>query len=174
MTTITINNKATFNAMGTHTKSNHKPVINLDTGAKYASATDAAEILGCAVDNVSACCCGRTRTCKGYHLAYVKHASENVDILADRISDMHKRQTELEQKAKSYEENQTQLAELSRLKADFAKANEEFAAYIAYKEQKAKVEELLRIKTELQAAYRKSIEDYNAAMQELQTMRENL
>lgn len=136
MTEIIINQQATFNANGYHTRRAHKPVINLDTGDKYASATDAAEALGCTVYNVSACCIGKTRTCKGFHLAYVAHASQNVDALAERIKTLTTQQTELERKAALWEAHEAEREAIR-------KAEEEYANALAKAE--AKVERRQRI-----------------------------
>ena len=129
MTEITINKQAIFNANGTHTKGNNKPVINLDTGDKYASATDAAEALGCTVYNVSLCCRGKLRTCKGFHLAYVSHASQNVDALAERIKILTTQQIELERKAALWD------AQEAAKEAEH-KAKEEYANALAKAEEK--------------------------------------
>lgn len=143
MTELTINKQAIFNANGHHTHGNrNKPVINLDTGATYASSIDAAEALGATQAAVSACCLGRIRTCKGYHLAYVSHASQNVDILADRIRTMYTKQTELERKAKLYDAAQDNPSETESLKVELVKANEKLSALNAYREQRQKVKEL--------------------------------
>lgn len=84
--TININGESTItNTIGTRTHWSCKPVINKTTGEVYASAIDASEALGCCAELVSACCRGKLKTCKGYKLEYVKHASENVDSLTAQI-----------------------------------------------------------------------------------------
>lgn len=122
MTELTINKQAIFHANGIHTNGNNKPVINLDTGDKYASATDAAEILGCSVHNVSVCCRGKTRVCKGFHLAYVAHASQNVDALAERIKTLTTQQSELERKAALWDAQEAEKEAVRKAKEDLANA----------------------------------------------------
>ena len=174
MTELVINRQAIFKATGTHTKRNHKPVINLDTGAKYASATDAAEALGCGVDNVSSCCTGRTRTCKGYQLAYVAHASQNVDILTDRIAAMYHKQDVLERKAKLYDESQPQLSEIETLRAELTKANERLAKLDALEEQKKLVAKLECDFQEIEKAYAAAERKLEEERLMLEYMREEL
>ena len=152
MTELIINNQANFNANGNHTGGNrNKPVINLDTGATYASATDAAEALGCSIYVVSACCLGKIRTCKGYHLAYVAHASQNVDILAERIRSMHEEKSELERKAELYDKIQSQPNEAEGVAL-------QLAALRAYKEQKRIVNELKEVYLEAYRAFERENE----------------
>lgn len=122
MTELTINKQAIFYANGIHTNGNNKPVINLDTGDKYASATDAAEILGCSVHNVSVCCRGKTRVCKGFHLAYVAHASQNVDALAERIKALTTQQTELERKAALWDAQEAEKEAVRKAEEDLNNA----------------------------------------------------
>ena len=143
MKELTINTQAIFNANGHHTGGNrNKPVIDLDTGVTYASGLDAAEALGSTSGNVSMCCLGKTRTVKGHHLAYVAHARQNVDVLAERIRAMNAKQTELERKAKLYDTAQANPIETEALKVELAKANEKLSALDAYKAQRQKVKEL--------------------------------
>lgn len=158
MTEITINKQAIFNANGIHTNGNNKPVINLDTGDKYASATDAAEALGCSVYNVSACCHGKLRTCKGFHLSYVSHASQNVDALAERIKTLTTQQSELERKAALWD---AQEAEREAIR----KAEEEYANALAKAEEK--VERRQRIYDRKMDDVRRSFSRLEEAKQEV-------
>lgn len=174
MTEITINTEATIKANGRHTHGNSKPVINLDTGDTYASATDAAEALGCGQHAVSWCCLGKSRTCKGYHLAYVAHASQNVDILANRIRAMNEDKkandrmiVELNEKASRYNEVLSKVSENEHLKDELCKANEELAQYRAYKKQKQLV-------AHLEDAFHKAFEEYQKANELLREMQSAL
>lgn len=76
-----------------------KPVICIDTGKVYASATDAAEALGVAPWAISQHCTGRTRTVKGKHFCYVSKTSENLDVLTTFIRAQNARIAELESDA---------------------------------------------------------------------------
>lgn len=73
------------NVHGHHNNGNSKAVICSDNGKRWASALDCAEELGTHVTNVSSCCTGKTRTCKGLHLHYAY--DDIVDPLCDRIQE---------------------------------------------------------------------------------------
>lgn len=167
--TIDLNNKVTLNnTMGRCTHKTCKPVINLDTGDIYASTIDAAEILGCSESNISLCCLGKTRTCKGYHLAYASRVSENINALTSRIRTMHAQQTELQHKASAWDANKGILESANRTIDELTKsinnANDELSAYRAYKEQKAKVKELDVTITRLRDELLEATEAHNAAV----------
>lgn len=95
--TINVNGESIIkNAIGTRTSKLCKPVINKTTGEVYASALDAAEALGVFRTAISAVCRGKIKTCKGYKLEYVKHASENVDSLTAQIRALNAKIAEME------------------------------------------------------------------------------
>ena len=167
--TIDFNNKVTLTeTMGRCTHKTCKPVINLDTGDVYASTIDAAEILGCSESNVSACCTGKTRTCTGYHLAYASRVSENLNALTARIRTMHAEHKELSNKAAAWDANKGTLETANRtineLTTSLNNANDELAAYRAYKNQKAKVKELDAEITKLRDELLEATEAHNAAV----------
>lgn len=84
--TLNVNNKISLNeVLGHHTHHACKPVINKTTGEIYASATDAAEILGVTTTIVSNACLGVVKSCKGYKLEYLDKTSGNVDSLTAEI-----------------------------------------------------------------------------------------
>lgn len=95
--TINLNNASTINnAIGNHGHWSCKPVLNLDTGEVYASATDAAEVLGVCYESVSKCCRGIYKTAGGHRLSYAKHASENIDELTAALREMCEKMAQLE------------------------------------------------------------------------------
>lgn len=121
--TINLNNKSVIsNTVGNRTHHCCKPVICIETGEVYNSATDAAEVNGVSVLSMSNCCLGKTRSCKGKHFAYVSRTSENIDALTARIRTMSAEQSELERKAALWdayeaEQNAIRKAEAERQQA---------------------------------------------------------
>lgn len=138
MKTIIINNEATIKANGTHTHSRSKPVICIDTGEVFASATDAAERNGVHWTTMSSTCLGKTKTCNGKRYCYLADMAENLGALTERIQKLN----ELEAKAKAWDElkakeEAARKAEEERLAA-IRKAEEERIK--AEQERKAKIE----------------------------------
>ena len=123
---------------------------------------------------VSLCCSGKTRTCKGLELIKEEDVQKSQQAMARALRERVEKQTALEQKANAYDELKPQLEEMNQLKADVAKANEELATYRAYKEQKAKVEELERIALDLELAHIKAKNDVAEAKLLLLNLMENL
>lgn len=98
--TINLNNQSIINnTIGNRTHHCCKPVICIETGEVYNSATDAAEAIGVTVWAMSTHCTGKTRSCKGKHFTYVSRTSENIDALTARIRALSTEQSELERKA---------------------------------------------------------------------------
>ena len=89
MTTLNIHNAVTIEAKGTHTNTNAKPVICIDTGEVFASVTDAAEHLGAHWTTVSANVRGRAKTCKGKRFCYLSKATENLEALTAQITKLN-------------------------------------------------------------------------------------
>ena len=95
--TINLNNNVTIhNAIGEHDHWCSKPVICLNTGEVFISATDAAKSAGGRVSGVCDCCNGRIKTFKGKVYRYLSKTSENVDALVTQIRALHAKQVELE------------------------------------------------------------------------------
>jgi hypothetical protein len=82
MATIRIHNVSNINAEGTRTNGNCKAVFCITTGEVYASARDAAEIIGCNPSNVSWAATGRMNTCKGLRICYIADIIEHLDEIA--------------------------------------------------------------------------------------------
>ena len=83
MARITIHNATEITAEGNRTRGNAKAVFCITTGDIYASATDAAEILGCAPSSVSWVATGRMKQCKGLRLCYVANITEHLEEIAE-------------------------------------------------------------------------------------------
>lgn len=70
---------------------NAKPVVCITNGKKFASATAAAEWLGCHVSSISYCCTGKYSSVKGLVFKYIKENPENcVDVLADTVQEQQR------------------------------------------------------------------------------------
>ena len=148
--TINVNGQSIItDTIGTRTHHCCKPVINKTTGDVYASAIDAAETLGCSVELVSSCCRGKLKTCKGYKLEYVKHASENVDSLTAQIRALNAKIAELEADA-AIGRAIRKLEEEAR-KAEEERLNEIAATELAIEKEKKRLahrEEIIKRKEE--------------------------
>lgn len=83
MALITIQNTSSINTIGTRTNGNRKPVFCISTGIMYASASDAAEKIGCSQGNMSWALTGRMRTCKGMRFCYVTEIIDHLEEIAD-------------------------------------------------------------------------------------------
>ena len=83
MARIRIHNTTELNAEGNRTNGNAKAVFCITTGDVYASASDAAEIIGCAQSTVSWAATGRMKRCKGLRLCYVANITEYLEEIAE-------------------------------------------------------------------------------------------
>ena len=99
MKTIIINEKATIKANGNLDSGNCKPVICIETGDVYTSATDAAKAFGTSLSNMSTCLTGKTRTVNGKRFCYLSKANESLDAIAARLRET----SEMETKAKMWD-----------------------------------------------------------------------
>lgn len=95
--TINLNNNVTIhNAIGEHDHWSSKPVICVETGEVFISATDAAKNADVYISQMSDCCNGRVKTCKGKTYRYLSQTSGNVDVLVAQIRALNAKQAELE------------------------------------------------------------------------------
>lgn len=160
--TIKFNNQVNLtDSIGTRTNRNCKQVICIETGEIYNSATDAAEKLGCSVDNVSSCCRGKSRLCKGKHLSYISHTSENVNALASHIRKISSNHSELEQKAALWDAYQAEQEAIR-------KANETHELALA--KAKAKVERRKRVVDNLDDKFQAAVSRLLEAERELEAL----
>ena len=116
---ITINEKATANAEGIKRNKNSKPVMCIETGEIFTSATDAAIAFGVTIYAISTNCLGKTKSCKGKHFIYLSKMPEHIDDVSTYI------QT-IVHKAKLYDEMMAEKEKKSRLQAELAKAKEAY------------------------------------------------
>lgn len=125
MAIIRIQNTSNINAEGTRTNRNRKPVFCITTGIMYASASDAAEKIGCTQGNMSWALTGRMRTCKGMRFCYVAEIIDHLEEIADI--------------ARKRAEKETAYNAIVAKEEAFKKANENVAKH------QAKCEELRRM-----------------------------
>lgn len=147
--TLNVNNNVTINeTLGHHTHHCCKPVINRTTGDIYASATDAAEMLGVDIRSVSLACLGKVKSCKGNRLEYLDRTSGNVSSLAAEIRRLYAENEQLKADAK--------IGRAIREKQEAKrKAEEERNAAIAKLE--AKLERRKRIVERVDAEYQNAV-----------------
>jgi hypothetical protein len=131
MQKITIQKEATIKAKGTHKSKLCKPVICIETGEVFASATDAAERVGVHYSMMSASCTGKVKTCKGKHYCYLNAALENLDAVMTRL----RQAAAMEEDAKKWRAQEAELeaarkAEERRLEEE-RKARERHEAAVA-------------------------------------------
>lgn len=164
--TINVNNEVKINeALGNRTHHSCKPVICIETGEVFASATDAAEAIGVTSWAMSSCCTGRVRTCKGKHYCYVSKTSENLDVLTQFIRAQNERMAQLEADAAigrviREEQEAKQRAEETRLKTiEDARA--------AYEKAKAKFERRARMLEREDEKYQQLVSRYMEAEKEM-------
>lgn len=112
--TVYIQNASIVNAEGTRKNRNSKPVLCITTGEVYASATDAAEVLGVTPSAMSWVLTGRTNTCKGKRFCYISKVTEHLDEITEcmRIR---------EAKAAAYDEMTARKEVLRKAKEKFEK-----------------------------------------------------
>lgn len=116
---IIINEKATANAEGIKRNKNSKPVMCIETGEIFTSATDAAIAFGVTIHAISVNCLGKSKHCQGKHFIYLSKMPEHIDDVSIYI------QT-IVHKAKLYDEMMAEKEKKSRLQAELAKAKEAY------------------------------------------------
>ena len=101
--TITVQNASEIkNAQSMPRNKNAKPVICLDTGEVFASATDAAEANGVTIYSISVNCLGKSMHSNGKRFCYIKDVNEHLDELTNVLQN-------LSDKANKYDELIVQL-----------------------------------------------------------------
>lgn len=95
--TITVQNASEIKVQGVHRNRNAKPVICLDTGEVFTSATDAAEAAGAHLSTMVWNLTERQKTCKGKRYCYLSKINEHLDEFTDNMQ-------MLSEKAKKYDE----------------------------------------------------------------------
>ena len=131
MKKVNIHNEANINAEGNFNSKRCKPVICIDTGEVFTSATDAAEKAGVHFTMISAVCLGKVRTCKGKHYCYLSNVTESLNAIVTRLRET----AAVESDAKKWQEYQAEQEairkaeekrqeEIANLKAKLARQKE--------------------------------------------------
>lgn len=160
MKKITINNEATIKAKGELTSGNCDPTIILENGMAFTSQVDLAAYLGVSSAAVSSAVCGRSKTCKGYHIVSVSRLAEGVDVLLTRLRET----SAMEEDAKKWqayqaEQEAARKAEERRLEEE-RKAREKHEAEV--EKARAKIAKLTENCNNLEA---KLLEEERALME---------
>lgn len=159
MKKINIHKEAIIKADGKRESKNCKPVICIETGMVFASATDAAEHMGVHYSMMSAACLGKVQTCKGKHFCYLNAALENLDAVMTRLREA----CAMEDDAKKW---RTQEAEKEAARL----AKEKHAAAIAKAE--ARVAKLAESCAKYQEKLNATMTAYDEASKELEALLE--
>ena len=115
---LTINNKSEINAQGKLTGKRCKPVICIDTGEVYSSATDAAEMNDSNIWSVSCVCLGKNKKANGKRFCYLEDVSEHLDELTERVREMHSTYADLEAKAAEYDKLMARKRLIAKTESD--------------------------------------------------------
>ncbi len=168
MKTIRIHNEANINAEGKHRSRNCKPVICIETGMVFSSATDAAEYMGVHYSMMSATCIGKVGTCKGKHFCYLNEALENLDAVMSRLRDASAMEADAKKwRAQEAEKEAARKAEERRIEEE-RKAKERHAAAVAKAE--AKVAKCAADCAKYQEKFNESMNALDAANKELEEL----
>lgn len=128
MKKINIQHEANVDAKGQLNSKNCKPVVCLETGDVYSSATDAAEAVGVTLSNMSSHLTGKSRSVKGKHYCYLSRVSENLNVIVTRLRETAAVEADAKRwQAYQAEQNRIRKEEESRQQA-IAKAEAKVAA----------------------------------------------
>lgn len=153
MANITIHEKATVNAVGSHFNGNSKQVFCLNTGFVYASVVDAAECTSSNAGEISRCCNGKVRHVKGSKYIFVKDIPSHLDELSNTIAKCNNIIAEREaEELRKREEERKQIEAKKR------------------QETIAKLKDRLARETDKQVKTQTRIEALNAEIQSLESM----
>lgn len=170
MKKIIITNEATIKAMGNHHSRNCKPVICIETGKVFTSATDAAERIGVHYTMMSAACTGKVKTCKGMHFCYLNEALENLDAVMTRLREACEMEDDAKKwRAQEAEKEAIRKAEERRLEEE-RKAKERHAANVA--KAQAKVAKYAAECAKYQDKFNEAMSALDAANKELEALME--
>lgn len=122
MTNITIHEKATVNAVGSHTNGNAKQVLCISTGIVYTSAQDAAEHNDSCLSEISKCCRGMVNHVKGKRYCYISNIANHIDEISDALQKYSGIIAEQEAK----ERKEKAKAKITMLEEKYAKVKQKY------------------------------------------------
>lgn len=182
--TINISHEANITGKGTHRRGNVHSVIATEIFEARTSQLDMGNHLGVSFQTISSVINGRTQTAGiykrdengnlrrvGYTKVYRANDPRAIEALLENGKKLMKENAELKEKAAAWDANKGNLEHANRtidsLTTSLANANDELAAFRAYKAQKEKVKELDATINELKAKLLEAVEAHNAAVAEL-------
>lgn len=168
MKKINIHDKADIHAEGILSTKHCKPVICVDTGEVYTSATDAAEAAGVSIGNMSSHLTGRYRTVKGKRYCYLSKVTESLDTIVTRLRET----SSMEADAQKWREHQAEQEKLRKLQEEQRKAKEQHDAKVA--KARAKVERCNEICNRIEAQLAEAESNLVNAMHELNVLEGNV
>lgn len=119
MKNINLQNPVELEAKGNLNSKHCKPVLCIETGTIYTSATDAANAMGVNPSAISLVCIGKMKTCKGNHFCYLSKITENISAIAVQLKEVETLRADAnayrEQKAR---EEAARIAEKKRIEAE--------------------------------------------------------
>ena len=122
MTNITIHEKATVNAVGSHTNGNAKQLLCLNTGIIYASASDASKENACSLSEVSKCCRGLVNHVKGNRYCYVTNITNHLS----EISEVIQKYSVIVAEQEAKERKEKAKAKITMLEEKYAKVRQKY------------------------------------------------
>lgn len=172
MKNITIKQAATINAKGKLNSRKCKPVICIDTGEVYTSATDAAQDNGTTIYGISTVCLGKAKTANGKRFCYVQDFPEHLSDITSRISAMNKGYAEMMEKAKAYDAILAEQEAKAKAEEDARKAKEKAEADRQKAIEKAK--EKLERRKEIYARKKSELDEAHQYVKEAERELETL
>lgn len=168
MKAINIHNNANINAEGKLNSKHCKPIICLETGEVFTSVTDAAEVIGCAAQNLSTHLTGNRPHIKGKHFCYLSKVTESLDVIVSRLRETSAMEEDAKKwRAQEAEKEAIRKAEERRLEEE-RKARERYTAAVAKAE--AKVAKCAANCAKYQEMLNESMSAYDEANKELEAL----
>ena len=142
MKNINLQNPVELEAKGELNSKHCKPVLCIETGTIYTSATDAANAMGVNPSAISLVCIGKVKTCKGNHFCYLSKITENISAIAVQLQEVESLRADANAYRQQQKENEEKLDKIHKLEAELFRREElEHRAAIEYERRHAATEE---------------------------------